>query len=315
MLKTKLKIFGVFKSYISIILVVFCLLFSSFIVIGNASAKIEYNHCWFPTADNGVVIGQSPIYPPYIMEIKSDSANIKALSGSYSNAWYPGNNKQYYAMSWGFKTEGGPGINYGVIPNVDAIHVNITKVELYMVTQTNSPINSGYFSFCVDYPNDNNPNVDWVKQYGTWIDSSLFPYTVPPEWMTTVYKVWNVTFLHAFTVDELVSDYSFRVMWTFTSNWTHQYIDYVGVKYSYTYDNLTDVFNTPNLIFSSNLYSLVWLLIMFTPAIAMSQYVPKIGFIAGITLMLIIIGVTQSGFIPTMVIGILGISVLLYKGI
>jgi hypothetical protein len=104
-------------------------------------------------------------------------------------------------------------------------------------------------------------------------------------------------------------------MWTFTSNWTHQYIDYVGVKYSYTYDNLTGVFNTPNLIFSSNLYSLVWLLIMFTPAIAMSQYVPKIGFIAGITLMLIIIGVTQSGFIPTMVIGILGISVLLYKGI
>jgi len=62
--------------------------------------------------------------------------------------------------------------------------------------------------------------------------------------------------------------------------------------------------------------SVIYLLILFAPAIVAGEYVPKIGFIFGMSMMLFILAITSSslGFFPFAIIGFLNIGVMIYKG-
>ena len=61
-------------------------------------------------------------------------------------------------------------------------------------------------------------------------------------------------------------------------------------------------------------YGILWLIILYLPAIAIGQVVPKYGFAAGMMLMLWLFGATESGFFPITLMGTVAIAVALYKG-
>ena len=67
-------------------------------------------------------------------------------------------------------------------------------------------------------------------------------------------------------------------------------------------------------VFETNFFGLIWLLILFLPAMALSIYAPTLGFVIGMTITLVVFGLTQAGFFPFTFIGLLAISVVLYKG-
>jgi len=298
------------------IFILFCFIITPFLYSANSnvSAIIEGSHTYYPVANNAVVINQKWDVYHYINYIHSDSANIKEKYLSYSNVWYAGN-IQTYTMTWGFKTAGGGG-SYGIIPPDDPFHINITAVEIHVaINNIDGHINGGYLSFCTDYPDNNNPSVDSVYFKGNWTTTGQYSFAHLGPYESYYNLFWNITGLRAWTITDLVSEYSFRVSYRFTTNFTVQNIDYVGIRYWYTFDNLTGTFGYPTVTTGYNINGLLWLFIMFTPTIAISQYVPKIGFVAGITIMLIILGATQSGFLPTMIIGIVGVAVLMYKGV
>ena len=299
------------------IFILFCFIITPFLYSLNVTAVIEEAAVYYPVANNSCVISQKWEQYHWVNKIQSDSGNIKEKYLSYSNVWFAGT-RYAYAMTWGFKTNGGGGNGwgYGLIPPDDIFHVNITSVEIIVaISQPNGEINAGYMLFCVDYPDNDYPNVDAIYSKGNWTQSGEFSFAKLGPYESYYQMEWNVTGLRVWTVTELVSQYSFRTSWKFISNFTEQNIDYVGVRYYYEFDNLTGTFGYPEVATGYNIYGLLWLFIMFTPTIAISQYVPKIGFVAGITIMLIILGATQSGFFPTMLIGICGIAVLMYKGV
>lgn len=59
---------------------------------------------------------------------------------------------------------------------------------------------------------------------------------------------------------------------------------------------------------------LIWLLFVFIVPISMTQIAPKIGFIFGMVLMLIIISFEDTAFLPYMFISLVGIAIVLFKG-
>lgn len=64
----------------------------------------------------------------------------------------------------------------------------------------------------------------------------------------------------------------------------------------------------------TNFTGLLWLLIFFFVPIAITQAIPKIGFLVGAILMLVIIGFAFASFAPYMLIGFISIGVYIYKG-
>jgi hypothetical protein len=69
-----------------------------------------------------------------------------------------------------------------------------------------------------------------------------------------------------------------------------------------------------DIIFAENTNAIIWLIVIFTPAIAFGIFVPKLGFMAGMALMLGVFGVTQTGFFPIALMGFVALGVAIYKG-
>ena len=65
--------------------------------------------------------------------------------------------------------------------------------------------------------------------------------------------------------------------------------------------------------FEKTFYGLIWLIIVFLPAIAIGKFVP-LGFHAGLLLMLAVLSISQPGFMSVLVIGYLAIGINIYKG-
>lgn len=65
----------------------------------------------------------------------------------------------------------------------------------------------------------------------------------------------------------------------------------------------------------NNFYGVVWLLIIFAPPIAFSVYIPKLGFLVGMPLILIILATTQTNFYSVTVIGLFATVAIIYKGV
>lgn len=78
----------------------------------------------------------------------------------------------------------------------------------------------------------------------------------------------------------------------------------------YYYEGYAD----EDIIFTENTNAIIWLIVIFTPAIAFGIFVPKLGFMAGMALMLGVFGATQAGFFPIALMGFVALGVAIYKG-
>lgn len=100
-------------------------------------------------------------------------------------------------------------------------------------------------------------------------------------------------------------------------------LDYLGLHYSWSvnvsgqawknYINPNQFVWFPHL--KENIMGVVWLLFIFFPAIVLGEAVPKIGFIVGSALMLVFLALIIPGFIPISILGMIGISIVAYRGV
>lgn len=143
---------------------------------------------------------------------------------------------------------------------------------------------------------------------GIWRNSTLFPHI---DWGTgnMVRNIWDITDLYDWNLS-LVESPDLRIMWTTCRNRT-LFIDYLGIQFEY-YDVARDS-DLPIVTEEIQMKSLIWLLVVFAPAIIMQPVAPKIGFIAGMALMLGVLGLSNPDFFPMSLIGFVGVAVLAYK--
>ena len=59
--------------------------------------------------------------------------------------------------------------------------------------------------------------------------------------------------------------------------------------------------------------AIIWLVIIYLPALAISNFVPKLGFVAGMSLMLGIFGLAMAGFFQVSIMGFIAMIISLYK--
>jgi len=64
----------------------------------------------------------------------------------------------------------------------------------------------------------------------------------------------------------------------------------------------------------SSMGNIIWLLVFFLLPIMMTQYMPRIGFMVGMAIMLMVFGFMDISFIPYMVLGMLAVGIMIYKG-
>jgi hypothetical protein len=195
----------------------------------------------------------------------------------------------------------------------------------------------GYFSITWTYQGD--VNLSNPKSNENWTDSSIIPWhSVPTSYFVTtghsdapypvgrwwiynyfnVYE-WDITYLHTWTIDDIRNmDGHFKVLWTYKQNTSEtpnnqiiQQYDYLGINYTWGYGLVPGTGVPPD---ENNLGGLVWLIIIFTPAILMAQLIPKLGYAAGVVLMLVVIGITNTSFLSVTVLGIISVGIMFYKG-
>lgn len=226
-----------------------------------------------------------------------------------------------------------------VQPTNDPENYTIVSISviLTMPYDKNTRIHQGYFSVSFDQPSSSTGSA-YPFSYGNWFNSSNVSWHQEPDYYSyylsghtptrgrthssPVYKVssvyeFDITNMtgHAFTVNDVLNpDGHFQVAWTFVDNGSSsdviQKYDYLGIKYIFTsaYDVTTHKTDDTN-----KLYSVIWLLIIFLPAILVNQVIPRIGFTIGIVLMLIVIGAVQQNFFYVTLTGMLSIGIMYYK--
>jgi len=173
-------------------------------------------------------------------------------------------------------------------------------------------VNEGWFSFCIDYDGSPTQGQPWLD--GTWINSSISTHKIVSSGDGFADYSWDITNEYpgypnqTFTLGNIFSHH-FVVMWTFKMNTSIQYINYIGIQYTWKYELFIPDLSTNNVI-----EGLIWLLMVFLPAIVMSNVIPRIGFSVGIILMLVILGITSPGFFPVTILGLIAVGILNYKG-
>lgn len=108
-----------------------------------------------------------------------------------------------------------------------------------------------------------------------------------------------------------VTSSNFAVVWNFNRNTSQYNFDYIGMRYTFQYTGYGEWnFN----IFELTLKSIIWIIIVFLPAMLLAQVIPTIGFLGGIAMMLLILGFTVTGFASVMVVGLIALGIVSYKG-
>lgn len=188
--------------------------------------------------------------------------------------------------------------------------------------------------------NETNDLVDGEFQNSTpfLVSPQLYPYSVSPSYASNGWYssslvspfeayyyddadwtyVWNVTGLYDWNVSMLISD-DFFILFSGLQRYHYNtiYIDYLGIGWGYGSELMPTGLGDqeiPSVDFEKNVNTLVWMMIIFTPAIAIAQVIPKLGFIIGISISVLIFGFTVDGFFPVTIITLLGVSIVLYKG-
>ncbi len=218
--------------------------------------------------------------------------------------------------------------------------INVTSV--FAIVRAYYSINEGWFSVRYNTTTSWWDSTPWnpsaanyynhvgvsYNSYG-WKNSSLYPYGVATaftsggenasefieyEWNITSLYTWNYTMLSTCQYPD--TSKGLNIMWTSQENISYAYFDYLGIRYTAigNYTNLNPNPPLPPTTFNAVSGSIVWLLILYLPAIAMAQYIPKLGYVFGMALMLIILFINDSSFIPVTFVGFAALGILIYKG-
>lgn len=149
------------------------------------------------------------------------------------------------------------------------------------------------------------------QSYEHWTNSSaIIPYGFENVGGVNAVHAWNITGL--FNISQLTST-KFAICWNQPKNLTGQYFDYLGMSYTFTwgiYIPGTEVDED----FQTNFDSIMWLLVIYLPVIAMTFAIPKLGYLAGMGIMMLVCGYAFAGFYPVMLVGLLNIGIVAYKG-
>jgi hypothetical protein len=165
-----------------------------------------------------------------------------------------------------------------------------------------------------------------LDSYG-WYNSSLIPNIESVAFFRyeDIVYLWEVTDFYDWTYDMLISDDVF-VMWTGKQNCSDvTKLSFLGLywEYNMTYEPIgNDEVNPfvvepeemPEIDFETNMMGMIWLIVLFIPPIAMGVFVPKLGYIAGMSLMLVILSITQDGFFVVTALGTASLGALVYRG-
>lgn len=205
---------------------------------------------------------------------------------------------------------------------------NITITKVYAMIAYPTLLKTGWFSISFI---DIYTAAPWAATSysdftttGAWantsylFNSTLYPYTVVGGFpYHPGLTMWDITSITNWTLAKLISPTTY-VMWTTIENVTAgagTYVDYIGLSWEYCLMNWNYT-ESPNIIpsFESNFNSILWLLIVFAPALALQYMLPKIGYAFGMFISLFIFGITETNFMYVTIIGISALGVMLYKG-
>ena len=211
------------------------------------------------------------------------------------------------------------------------INASITKVEVILFAKIHENINAGWFSIgfvstswyesvgaSMEDDETYNPTGHASANWGNWHNSSVMAWNEsddePEDQLQTAMQRWDVTSLYSWNVSMLM-DADLYVMYSMIRNTSStEYMEYLGLQYETAYYGGTSPAYYPPVDTDVNIAGLIWLLVLFLPAIALNAAMPKIGFIGGLMLMLILLGFSQSGFLYVTVVGMIAIGILIYKG-
>ena len=206
----------------------------------------------------------------------------------------------------------------------------ITDVKIIMTAHSQF-ISPGWLSFSLVNTSKWNKGQPWLSdnQSGaSWFNSSTYDLTVSNatgdpnllEGYLPMQYTWDVFNLTNWT-PAILKYYSptnqspLTIMWTMFLDGTPVKIDYLGLYYTFNYTGSAGGGGSlPTVEMAKNTFGFIWLLIVFLPSIVMTNAIPKVGFVAGMTLMLIIVSLVHNNFIPFMLIGLIGMVILVYKG-
>lgn len=280
-------------------------------------------------------------YPTQHIDDDSDADGIREpddneyLQMSSDDAYGPPS--EDYILTFGFTSAYAP-LGLNTFPGEYDI---ITSITLILSTKEFFPVAPGNFSYCVDYPIDTYTPGD-PMDYGTWTTSNTTSYFdgydegvtsfVPFAgeiygnvtrrnnvfyWEIMSYNTTSGIFTgDNITVNELTTFSSFRIMWQFLDyNWKtmYSYFDYLGVSIRYLRETVEFGPTHGDLSLENMTMGIMYLAVIFLPAIGLGYFIPKIGFAVGIVVMVLILSFLDGSFVYVTVIGLASIAVLFFK--
>lgn len=252
--------------------------------------------------------------PAYLQSGNYTNINPRTISGS--NWLY------FWGRQYNHSNELGQ-----IIPT----YPNIIITKVYAIIIYPHHLKTGWFSVKVSSV-DFNTATPWLS-YGMYFSTSgagvntsyLFNSTLYPyqEIGGFPYNLgiteWDITSITNWTLSKITSINTY-VMWTTIESQPispGDYVDYIGLRWEYyatnwSYTGEQDLNLIPG--FEDNFNSILWLLIVFAPALALQYMLPKIGYAFGMFISLFIFGLTEPNFMYVTIIGISALGVMLYKG-
>lgn len=180
--------------------------------------------------------------------------------------------------------------------------------------------------WALDTPRYYDAKYHTLDSYG-WYNSTLIPNLESIAFFRyeDVVYLWDVTDFYDWNYSMLSSD-DLYVMWTGKQNCSDvAEISFLGVYFEYnmTYEPIGGDEDNPFVIptepmpdvdTETNIMNIIWLIVLFVPPIAMGIFVPKLGFMAGMAMMLIVLSVTQDGFFVVAIMGFAALGAIIYRG-
>ena len=272
----------------------------------NATAT-EPKHGWVTYLN--MTYGEAGRYNWGATYAQPNAGNARTFDGIYHTPVYYAGENPNWIINWGItRNLSFSSTVYGsYFPPNDPENVTIHSVEMVMIPKGGSyPTPECNLSFTVEYPLQSGLVSYTPFDDADWTTSETWAYA-----STATPHFWDVTSLRNWTISDVYSPYlRFLFMSTNSASYTFN-IDYVGFGFSYTDASYEVDYGTGST--ENNVFSLIWLLIIFLPALIFGQFIPHIGFCAGMSLMLIILGITQAGFLATTIIGLITIGVVIFK--
>lgn len=197
----------------------------------------------------------------------------------------------------------------------------ITSVSISLRADSTSPTafnEPGHFAWCENYSLTGWDFADPWAGSTTWTNSTEYDDYNVQTGLPGVDKfhLWyDITELRNWSIGILNSSSSWqslRVYWITNASPTAQVWDYLGFSFSFLYDTPYDPPTNETVV--GQLHGAIWLLVIFLPGMLLGQVIPQIGFLVGISIMLIAMLSAYGSFIPITLMGLVCVGVYVYRG-